>query len=68
MSRFTCFIHTVVFTTMFMNTMKKGTSLRMYHHEADVERHFGQSLRTEFTRLRTDSPTIQKSPILQTLK
>jgi hypothetical protein len=45
----------------------KGISLQTYRHEANVERHFAQSLRTEFTQVRTDSATIQKSPILQTL-
>ena len=66
MPRFTCFIHKVLFTTMFMNEVTKGISLQVYCHEANVERHFAQSLRNEFTQLRTDSPTIQTSPTLET--
>jgi len=34
---------------------------------ANAERRFAQSLRIEFTQLRTDLSAIQKSPILQTL-
>jgi hypothetical protein len=67
MPRITCFIHKVLFTTIFMNEVMRGISLQMYCHEGNVERHFAQSLRTEFTQLIADSTTIQESPIMQTL-
>ena len=66
MPRSKCFIHKVVFMTMFINEVTKGISIQTYHHEANVDRHSAQSLRIELTQLRTESPTIQKCPILQT--